>query len=87
MDPAKLAYKFFAPKEVKEAMNLLKGKRTLLGLLITQIPATWDALAPLLGGLGMTQEVDAGFKIVGAIVAVLGFALKFAPEDKPESGK
>jgi len=81
MDPAKLAYKLFAPKEVKDAMNLLKGKRTLLGLLITQIPETWNALAPILGGMGMTHEADAGFKIVGAIVAILGFALKFAPED------
>lgn len=62
-------------------MSLLKGKRTLLGLLITQIPETWNAIAPLLGGLGMTAEADAGFKIVGGIVAVLGFLLKFTPED------
>lgn len=81
MDLVKVGYKIFAPKEVKEAMTLLKGKRTLLGLLITQIPETWNALAPILGGLGMTAEVDAGFKIVGAIVALLGFVLKFTPED------
>lgn len=63
-------------------MNLLKGKRTLLGLLITQIPEVWNALAPLLGGLGMTSEVEAGTKIVGGLIALLGFVLKFAPEDE-----
>lgn len=72
----------FAPKEIKQAMSLLKGKRTLLGLLITQIPEVWNALAPILGGVGMSSEVEAGTKIVGGIVALLGFLLKFAPEDK-----
>ena len=64
-------------------MNMLKGKRTLLGLLITQIPAVWDALAPLLNGVGLSHEADAGFKIVGGIVAFLGFLLKFAPDPEP----
>lgn len=73
----------FLPKEVKESMNLLKGKRTLLGLLITQVPETWNALAPLLNGLGMSAEVEAGFKIVGGIVAVLGFLLKFSTDPEP----
>ena len=64
-------------------MNLLKGKRTLLGLLITQVPAVWDALAPLLNGVGMSSEADAGFKIVGGVVAVLGFLLKFSTDAEP----
>ena len=80
--PAKII-KAFLPKEAREAMNLLKGKRTLLGLLITQIPETWNALAPLLGGLGMGDHVEAGFKIVGGIVAVLGFLLKFSTDPEP----
>lgn len=83
MDLVKVAVKIFAPKEVKEAMNLLKGKRTLLGLLITQIPEIWNALAPLLGGLGMDSYVEAGIKVVGAIVAVLGFLLKFSTDPEP----
>lgn len=65
-------------------MNMLRGKRTLLGLLITQIPEVWNALAPLLGGLGMTSEVEAGTKIVGGLIALLGFVLKFVPEE-PEA--
>lgn len=65
-------------------MNLLKGKRTLLGLLITQIPEVWNALAPLLNGLGMSSEAEAGFKIVGGIVAVLGFLLKFSTDPEPK---
>lgn len=72
--------KAFLPKEVRDAMNLLKGKRTLLGLLITQIPETWNAIAPLLNGFGMSSEAEAGFKVVGAIVAVLGFMLKFSTD-------
>ena len=61
-------------------LKSLKGKRTLLGLLITQIPAVYDAVAPLLNGVGMSAEADAGLKIVGGIVALLGFILKFVPE-------
>lgn len=64
-------------------MSILKGKRTLLGLLITQIPEVWNALAPLLGGLGMSAEVEAGTKIVGGIIALLGFALKFSTDPEP----
>jgi hypothetical protein len=64
-------------------MSILKGKRTLLGLLITQIPETWNALAPLLNGVGFSAEADAGFKIVGGIVAVLGFLLKFSTDPEP----
>lgn len=64
-------------------MNLLKGKRTLLGLLITQIPEVWNALMPLLNGVGMSNEADAGFKIVGGVVAVLGFLLKFSTDPEP----
>lgn len=64
-------------------MSILKGKRTLLGLLITQIPEVWNALAPLLNGLGMSAEAEAGFKIVGGIVAVLGFLLKFSTDPEP----
>lgn len=82
MIPAPLI-KLFLPKELKSAMNILKGKRTLLGLLITQVPAVWDALAPLLNGVGMSHEADAGFKIVGAVVAVLGFLLKFSSDPEP----
>jgi len=62
-------------------MNMLRGKRTILGLLITQIPEIYNALAPILNGVGMTSQADAGFKIVGGVVAILGFLLKFAPED------
>lgn len=64
-------------------MSILKGKRTLLGLLITQIPEVWNALAPLLNGVGMSSEADAGLKIVGGIVAVLGFLLKFSTDAEP----
>lgn len=64
-------------------MSILKGKRTLLGLLITQVPEVWNALAPLLNGLGMSAEAEAGFKIVGGIVAVLGFLLKFSTDPEP----
>jgi len=84
VNPYQLAVKLFAPKELKQAMNILKGKRTLLGILITQIPETWNALAPILGGLGMAHEAEVGLKLVGAIVAVLGFALKFASDDEPK---
>ena len=62
-------------------MNMLRGKRTILGLLITQIPEIYNALAPILNGVGMNSQADAGFKIVGGIVAILGFLLKFAPDD------
>lgn len=82
MIPAGLI-KAFLPKELKEAMNMLKGKRTLLGLLITQIPETYNALAPILNGVGMTHEAEVGFKLVGAAVAILGFLLKFSTDPEP----
>lgn len=84
MSLTSFAFRKLAPKELQDAMNMLRGKRTLLGLLITQIPEVWNALAPLLGGLGMNSEVEAGTKIVGGIIALLGFALKFAPEEPEE---
>ena len=82
MIPARLI-KVFLPKEAKNAMNMLKGKRTLLGLLITQVPEIWNALAPLLGGLGMSSEVEAGTKIVGGVIALLGFVMKFSTDPEP----
>lgn len=82
MIPVRLI-KLFLPREAKEAMNLLKGKRTLLGLLITQVPETWNALAPILNGVGMSHEAEVGFKVVGAVVAVLGFLLKFSSDPEP----
>ncbi len=69
------------PKELREVLPVLKGKKTLLGLLLTQVPEVWNALVPILGGLGMAHEVEIGFKIVGGIVAVLGFAMKFATDE------
>lgn len=64
-------------------MSILKGKRTLLGLLITQLPEVWNSLAPLLGGLGMSSEVEAGTKIVGGVIALLGFVMKFSTDPEP----
>lgn len=83
MNPSRLLVRIFGNKEQKDAMQFLKGKKTILGLLIIQIPVVWQALAPVLNETGLSQAADAGFKIIGAIVAVLGFAMKFATD--PES--
>ena len=83
MNPSRLLVRIFGNKEQKDAMQFLKGKKTLLGLLIIQIPVVWQALAPVLNETGLSQAADAGFKIIGAVVAVLGFAMKFATD--PES--
>lgn len=77
---SRLAVKVFGNKEQKDAMNFLKGKKTLLGLLILQVPAVWQAIAPLLNGVGMSHASEVGFKVVGALVAAFGFAMKFATD-------
>lgn len=65
-------------------MNFLKGKKTLLGLLIIQIPEIWQAVAPILGEVGFSSAADVGFKVVGAVVALFGFAMKFATDKEAQ---
>jgi len=79
--PARIA-RLFIPKEIKEMLEALKGKKTLLGILIVELTPLANDLAHMLGALGLTHEAELVIRVTGGVIAVLGFILKFVPEEK-----
>ena len=73
------------PKEAKEMLNMLKGKKTLLGLILINVQPVIEAVANIMSAAGGNSEDFV--KVAGGIIALLGYAAKFIPDDKTETVK
>ena len=77
--PAKVI-RAFLPKEVKVMLEALKGKKTLLGLLVVGLTPVLNEVSQLLGLIGLSQQAELVVKVGGSLLAVVGYVLKFIPD-------
>ena len=64
-----------APQEVKDMLSFLDGKKTLLGVVLAQLPMVIDAVTQILSATG--GDMSAWTKVTGAVLSVLGLLHKF----------
>ena len=60
----------FAPKEVKDVLKWLDGKKTILGVVIVQIPIVIEAVNQVLSASGV--NIETWTKIAGGILTAVG---------------
>jgi hypothetical protein len=83
------AFNLFAPKELKEMLNklkgsrtLIKGSRTLILLVIANLPGVADAVGNVLSGVGQGDLAANVVKIVAGLGAVLTVIARVLPADE-----
>lgn len=64
-----------APQEVKDMFSFLDGKKTLIGVVIAQIPMLIDAVTQILSATG--GDMSAWTKVSGLVLSIIGLAHKF----------
>ena len=64
-----------APKEIKDMMKFLDGKKALIGVLITVAPDILKAVGEIVSAAGGDSAAYA--KVTGGIIMVLGILHKF----------
>ena len=77
--------KLFLPPEVKDMLSKLKGSRTLLLLVIGNLPSVFQAAANLLNGTGHEDIATSALKIGTGLLSVLTVLSRFIPADKPQA--
>jgi hypothetical protein len=70
------------PKEIKEMLDRLKGSRTLILLVIANLPDAAASLARVFSGLGNENLATDLVKVVTGFVSILTVAVRLIPEDK-----
>jgi hypothetical protein len=80
--PAKLI-RAFLPREVKEMLNVLKGSRTLLLLVIANLPDAAESLSRIIMGVWGQSVADDVVKVVTGIVAIFTVLVRLLPEEQP----
>jgi len=81
MLPASLI-RAFLPKETKEMLNALRGSRTLLLLVIGNLPSVLEAVSNVLSGSGHASAAENITKIATGVLSVLTVVARIIPEDK-----
>ena len=64
-----------APKEIKDMMKFLDGKKTLIGVIIAVAPQILEAAGQIFSAAGGDSAAYA--KVTGGIIMVLGILHKF----------
>ena len=65
-------------------LNKLRGSRTLLLLVIGNLPGVVDALQNVLNGVGKASAAEDITKIVTGLLAVLTVIARIIPEGEPD---
>lgn len=78
MIPVKVA-KLFFPKEVKDMLDKLKGSRTLLLLVIANLPEAAAAIAKIIQGSNEELATNV-IKAVTGFVSILTVLVRFIPD-------
>jgi hypothetical protein len=64
-----------APKEVKDMLSILDGKKTLIGIIVSELPTIIESVGKILAGTG--ADTTDYVKVTGALLAVVGMVHKF----------
>ena len=79
MIPPKLI-RLFLPKEVKDMLDKLKGSRTLLLLVIANLPDATQSLVKIVSGVWGDTIADDLTQVVAGFIAVLTVLVRLIPE-------
>jgi len=75
--------KKFLPKEFKEMLESLRGSRTLILLVISNLPNVIESIANILSGSGYDSLAVSLTKIVTGLLAVLTVIARLIPVEDP----
>ena len=64
-----------APQEVKNMLSFLDGKKTLIGVILAQLPMVIDAITQILSATG--GDISSWTKVSGLVLSIIGLAHKF----------
>lgn len=77
----------FLPKEAKDMLNALKGHKTLLLLVIANLPEAIHAVSNIASGVGNASLAENLTKATAGLLAVLTWASRLIPDPEPEEKK
>jgi len=69
------AVDIFGSKEIKQMLQILDGKKTLIGVLLVNLPVIADAVSKVISA-GGGDPADF-LKVAGGVVSVIGILHKF----------
>lgn len=85
MNKTRKVLDLLAPKEVKEMLKFLDGKKTILGIIIAQLPGLIDAVTQIVSATG--GDTSAWTKVSGGVLMLIGLLHKFLKDAPPAAPK